>query len=77
MISADDSLIAWGASPTFGELGLGDLQKSSSQPKEVTKMAEMNISQVAMGYSHTMLLVNTDDEKTKVKYDKLNEFVVD
>lgn len=77
MISADDSLIAWGASPTYGELGLGDLQKSSAQPKEVNKMAEMKISQVAMGYSHTMLLVNTEDEKTKIKYDKLNEFVVD
>lgn len=70
-------MIVWGASPTFGELGLGDLQKSSSQPKEVTKMSEMKIPQIAMGYSHTMLLVNTEDEKTKEKYDKLNEFVVD
>jgi alpha-tubulin suppressor-like RCC1 family protein len=77
MISADDSLIAWGASPTYGELGLGDLQKSSSQPKEVTKMSEMKIPQIAMGYSHTLMLVNTDDEKTKAKYEKLNEFVVD
>ncbi|CRK93336.1 CLUMA_CG006877, isoform A [Clunio marinus] len=77
VISADDSLIAWGASPTFGELGLGDLQKSSAQPKEVTKMSEMKVSQIALGYSHTMMLVNTDDEKTKLKYDKLNEFVVD
>lgn len=77
MISADDSLIAWGASPTFGELGLGDLQKSSAQPKEVTKMSEMKIPQVAMGYSHTLMLVNLDDEKTKIKYDKLNEFTVE
>jgi hypothetical protein len=77
VISADDSLIAWGASPTYGELGLGDLQKSSAQPKEVNKMAEMKTPQVAMGYSHTMLLVNLDDEKTKAKYDKLNEFVVE
>lgn len=77
VISADDSLIVWGASPTYGELGLGDLQKSSAQPKEVTKMSEMKIPQVAMGYSHTMLLVNTEDEKTKEKYDKLNELVVD
>lgn len=40
-------------------------------------MSEMKIPQIAMGYSHTMMLVNTDDEKTKIKYDKLNEFVVD
>lgn len=77
VMSADDTVIAWGASPTFGELGLGDLQKSSAQPKEVTKLSEMKIPQIAMGYSHTLMLVNTDDEKTKVKYDKLNEFVVD
>lgn len=77
VLSADDSVIAWGASPTYGELGLGDLQKSSTTPKEITKLAEMKIPQVAMGYSHSMMLVNTDDEKTKVKYDKLNEFVVD
>lgn len=77
VISADDTLIAWGASPTYGELGLGDLQKSSAQPKEITKLSEMKIPQVALGYSHTLMLVNTDDEKTKAKYDKLNEFVVD
>lgn len=35
MIAADDSVIAWGASPTYGELGLGDITKSSSVPKEV------------------------------------------
>lgn len=40
-------------------------------------MAEMKIPQVAMGYSHSLLLVNTDDEKTKEKYEKLNEFIVD
>lgn len=35
MIAADDSVIAWGASPTYGELGLGEVQKSSATPKEV------------------------------------------
>ncbi|XP_058059050.1 protein RCC2 [Anopheles bellator] len=76
VISADDSLIAWGASPTYGELGLGDLQKSSSTPKEVTRMEGMKIPMVALGYSHTLLLVNTEHEKTKEKYDNLPEFVV-
>lgn len=77
MISADESVIAWGVSPTYGELGLGDLVKSSSRPKEVTKMSEMKIPQIAMGYSHTLMLVDTDDEKTKSKYDKLTKFVID
>jgi len=77
VISADDSLIAWGASPTYGELGLGDLQKSSSIPKEVNKMEGMKIVQVSMGMSHTLLICNTDDEKTRDKYEKFNEFVID
>lgn len=39
IIAADESLIAWGASPTYGELGLGDFTKSTSVPKEVRKLA--------------------------------------
>lgn len=35
VIAADETCIAWGAAPTYGELGLGDLQKSSTTPKEV------------------------------------------
>ncbi|XP_031617169.1 protein RCC2 homolog [Contarinia nasturtii] len=77
VISADDTLIAWGASPTFGELGLGDLQKSSTTPKEVSRMEGMKIPQVTMGLAHTMLLVNTEDEATNAKYLKMPEFTLD
>ncbi|XP_055644647.1 protein RCC2 homolog [Toxorhynchites rutilus septentrionalis] len=77
VISADDSLIAWGASPTYGELGLGDLQKSSSTPKTVSRMEGMKIPQVSMGYSHTLLLANVEHELTKQKYDTFQEFNVD
>jgi hypothetical protein len=37
-------------------------------------MEGMKITQVTMGYSHTLLLVNTDHEATKEKYDNLNEY---
>ncbi|XP_053697437.1 protein RCC2 homolog [Sabethes cyaneus] len=77
VISADDSLIAWGASPTYGELGLGDLQKSSSTPKAVSRCDGMKIPQVSMGYSHTLLLVNTEHELTKQKYNTFQEFIID
>lgn len=77
VISADDSLIAWGASPTYGELGLGDLQKSSSTPKQVSRCEGMKIPQVSMGYSHTLLLVNDEHELTKQKYDAFQEFTVE
>lgn len=56
---------------------MGEFQKSSSTPKEVTRMEGMKIPQVAMGYSHSLLLVNTDNEATKEKYDKLPLFEVD
>lgn len=77
VISADDSLIVWGASPTYGELGLGDLMKSSTTPKTVARLEGMKISQVAMGYSHTLLLANVEHELTKQKYDTFPEFTVD
>lgn len=35
IVSADDSVIAWGAAPTYGELGFGEIAKSSTTPKEV------------------------------------------
>lgn len=35
LVSADDTVIAWGPPPTYGELGFGEFQKSSASPKEV------------------------------------------
>lgn len=77
VISADDTLIAWGAAPTYGELGIGEFQKSSANPKEVPKMDSVKIPQVTMGYSHTIILVDTEDEATKAKYDKQPEYTID
>jgi len=77
MISADDTLIAWGASPTFGELGIGEFQKSSTVPKEVPKLDNIKIPQVTMGYSHTALLVDTSHDATKQKYEKMPEYTID
>lgn len=53
------------------------MQKSSTVPKEVTRLEGMKIPHVTMGYSHTILLVNTDHELTKEKYDKLPEFDIE
>lgn len=57
--------------------GLGDMQKSSTVPKEVSRMEGMKMPQVAMGLSHTLLLVNTDNEATQTKYLKQPEFDLD
>jgi len=77
MISADDTLIAWGASPTFRELGIGEFQKSSTVPKELPKLDNIKIPHVTMGYSHTALLVDTSHDATKQKYEKMPEYTID
>uniref|UniRef100_A0A2A4JMU6 RCC1-like domain-containing protein n=1 Tax=Heliothis virescens TaxID=7102 RepID=A0A2A4JMU6_HELVI len=74
VIAADDSLVAWGVSPTYGELGTGDLNKSSARPKEVTRMDGLNITQVTMGYSHTLLLCDDAGEEVKAKLASLPTF---
>lgn len=43
VIAADDTVIAWGASPTYGELGLGEFQKSSTTPKEVSNIFDLTV----------------------------------
>lgn len=53
------------------------MQKSSTVPKEVSRMEGMKMPQVAMGLSHTLLLVNTDNEATQTKYLKQPEFDLD
>ncbi|XP_031767431.2 protein RCC2 homolog [Galleria mellonella] len=67
VLTADDSVIAWGVSPTYGELDTGEIAKSIVRPKEVTKMEGMNITQVTMGFSHTLLLCDDSTEEVKQK----------
>ncbi|XP_073956775.1 protein RCC2 [Choristoneura fumiferana] len=67
VIAADDSLIAWGVAPVYGELGLGELNKSTARPKEVARMDGTNVTQVAMGYSHTLLLCDDTSDAVKQK----------
>lgn len=56
---------------------MGDLQKSSTTPKEVSRMEGMKIPQVTMGLAHALLLINTEDEETNAKYLKMPEFTLD
>ncbi|GLV48659.1 uncharacterized protein CBL_06051 [Carabus blaptoides fortunei] len=74
IIAADESIIAWGASPTYGELGLGEFQKSTSVPKEVNKLEGVKVLQLAMGYSHTMMIAATDTQEQRDKLDTLPVF---
>jgi len=55
-------LIAWGLSPTHGELGYGKKSKykSSSQPEKCKSLDGATILQVAMGYGYSLAIVKRD-----------------
>lgn len=69
VLAADETVIAFGPSPTYGELGLGDNLKSSPQPIEVKKLKGIYIEQVSCGLGHTVMIARdgTDEEKNKIR----------
>lgn len=67
IVAADETVIAWGASPTYGELGFGELTKSSTIPKEVSKLAGVKVLSLSMGMSHTLLIAQEDTPEQKEK----------
>ncbi|XP_047496830.1 protein RCC2-like [Penaeus chinensis] len=73
VVAADESVIAWGPSPTYGELGLGENVKSSTQPKEVKSLEGAHVSQVACGMGHTIMVVRDETDKDKEILEKLKE----
>ncbi|KAJ8920772.1 hypothetical protein NQ315_004913 [Exocentrus adspersus] len=74
IVAADDSVIAWGASPCYGELGFGDMQKASTVPKEVTKLAGVKVLSLAMGLCFTLLIAQNDTPEQKQKLETLKEY---
>ncbi|XP_042242580.1 protein RCC2 homolog [Homarus americanus] len=76
VVAADESVISWGPSPTYGELGLGDNIKSSTQPKEVKALEGAHVSQVACGMGHTLMMVRDETEQDKEILEKLKEITL-
>lgn len=75
IVAADDSLITWGPSPTWGELGYG-----KSGPKSSTKANKVDslegggeFVKVAMGGSHSLVVFNPKDPKFLSKLPVLNQ----
>ncbi|XP_054719884.1 protein RCC2 homolog [Uloborus diversus] len=72
---ADSSVISWGPSPTYGELGYGDNRpKSSTTPQEVKPLDGLYIHSVACGHGHTLLIARDETEEDKNKLNQLPEF---
>lgn len=75
VVAADESLISWGPSPTYGELCYGeDKAKSSTTPQEVKTLYGGYIQSVGCGYGHTLLIFRADSEEDKLKIEKVNVF---
>lgn len=76
-VAADRSVITWGPSPAYGELGYGDAgPKSSTQPKLVDDLEGALVHAVAAGYACTVLIADMADEKSAAKVKALAELVV-
>jgi len=73
VLAADESVVSWGPSPTYGELGYGlkkGGQKSSTKPKIVEPLEEVYIQEVSCGYGHTLFIAR-DEEKDLPLLNKL------
>mmetsp|Transcript_28149 Transcript_28149/g.53249 ORF Transcript_28149/g.53249 Transcript_28149/m.53249 type:complete len:574 (-) Transcript_28149:362-2083(-) len=69
-VIADDAVITWGPSPTYGELAYGDPKcnnpKSSTIPKLVDSMQGAHAHMVAAGYGFAVLIVDDSDKSKEV-----------
>jgi len=74
VIAADDSLISFGPSPTFGELGYGPDVKSSTSAKEVKPVNDCYILDAKCGFSHTLLIARTETDEDNAAIDELPVF---
>lgn len=75
VVVADESVISWGPSPTYGELGYGEnRQKSSTTPMEVRPLEGVHIHAVSCGYGHTLFIAQDDTEEDRAKLNKFPEF---
>ena len=62
----EQSVITWGHSGGYAELGYGDGgKKSSANPDKCMALEGVKCYQVAMGAAHSLFLVDSEDEKVK------------
>mmetsp|Transcript_1707 Transcript_1707/g.2426 ORF Transcript_1707/g.2426 Transcript_1707/m.2426 type:complete len:456 (+) Transcript_1707:157-1524(+) len=78
--SSKRTLITWGPSPTYGELGYGSgegVKKSSTVSKAVDDLEGAMVEQVAAGLCHSLAIVRLDDPKGPKIVDALPVFEPD
>jgi len=74
-IASERTLITWGPSPTFGELGYGEGEpRSSTVSKKVDSLEGALTMQVASGLAFTLAVIDTSDETSQKILEKLPVF---
>lgn len=68
LVAAEQTLVAFGPSPTCGELGFGEVTKSSTKCKIVEDLGETHVIQVAAGHSSSLVLLDTVSETPLAKH---------
>ena len=64
--ACEQSVITWGQSNGYSELGYGEGgKKSSANPDKCMALEGVKCYQVAMGVAHSLFLVDPEDEKVK------------
>ncbi|CAB0036465.1 unnamed protein product [Trichogramma brassicae] len=76
LVAADESVIAWGGSPTYGELGFGEMRKSSTTPMEIKALEGLYITSLTCGISHSLFICRDESDEEKAKIAKLQEYSV-
>eukprot|EP00051_Salpingoeca_urceolata_P022775 m.377734 g.377734 ORF g.377734 m.377734 type:complete len:501 (+) comp20022_c1_seq14:1573-3075(+) len=62
VVFASDGIVSWAAAPTYGELGYGEGKpKSSTKPKIVETLEDVEVQDVACGYAMTMYVAKHKD----------------
>mmetsp|Transcript_17856 Transcript_17856/g.28938 ORF Transcript_17856/g.28938 Transcript_17856/m.28938 type:complete len:520 (+) Transcript_17856:111-1670(+) len=74
-VASERSLITWGPSPTYGELGYGEGEKKSSTVSDEVKALKGALTlKVASGTCQTLAIIDSDDEVSKERISALPIF---
>lgn len=75
VLAADESVVSWGPSPTYGELGYGEgKSKSSTTPQEVRPLDGIHVLNVVCGFGHTMMIARDKNPEELGRINKLRKW---
>ncbi|RZF41072.1 hypothetical protein LSTR_LSTR002704 [Laodelphax striatellus] len=74
VVAADNSVISWGPSPAYGELGHGEIRKSTPNALEVRALEGIYVESVSCGMHHTLMIAKDESDAEKEKINLLPEY---